>query len=42
MKYLRKRRVVVYARRKDSDEGGNVGEEGETEGGALLKSHSHF
>ena len=42
MKYLRKWRVVVYARRKDSDEGGNVGEEGETEGGALLPSHSHF
>ena len=31
--------VVLKARGKDSDEGGDVGEEGETEGGTILKSH---
>ena len=39
---LRKRRIVLYARRQDSDEGWDVGEKGETEGGALLIGHSHF
>ena len=40
--YLWKRRIVLYARRQDSDEGWNVGEKGKTEGGALLPGHSHF
>ena len=39
---LRKRRIVLYARRQDSDEGWDVGEKGEAEGGALLIGHSHF
>ena len=39
---LGKRRVVLYARRKDSDEGWNVWEKGKTERGALLPGHSHF
>ena len=39
---LRKRRIVLYARRQDSDEGWNVGEKGEAEGGAFLPGHSHF
>ena len=39
---LRKRRVVLFARRKDSEEGRDIGEKGKTEGGALFTGHSHF
>ena len=39
---LRKRRVVLFARRKDSEEGRDIGEKRKTEGGAFFTGHSHF